>query len=520
MLKDKILLTLIELFIKEKKYKDASNYATKYFDLTKPITEEKIKIVSEAGQLFLYLKEYDNAGKYFKYIADNATTSAVKNMGIYWSAETYLLEKNLDQALKLFNKLIKDPSWKEKSTFKIAQIYLKQKKLDKAAEVLKLLTTEFPKSQLKPSPLFLYAITLKKIKQNSSDAINYFIKFAKSAPTDTNASEAYFEAATLSMKNHDYEQAIDYFQKILTNYKDSKNIPNVLYKLMYANSLADKNDIAVQYAEKLIEKYPKSKFAPQAAVWLINYYKNNTEYDKAIAAVITSQKEFEKKPQIISELLFQKAEILYLNGKKTEALKTIEEVESDYSNTSTLPECLFLKGDILSSEGKYFDAIASYLKTTQTSNNNDLNNAAWGRTGDCYFAKINYDKKNKNELLLKATEYYNKILDSASLSPLFKIQTLYKLGKCYELLNKKEKAITMFHQAVYSIILDIKNGKNPSKQWLAKSGIALAKLLQEKHTPTAAKAAIDVYKILIKNNIEPKEYFQKLIEKINKKYRF
>ena len=130
------------------------------------------------------------------------------------------------------------------------------------------------------------------------------------------------------------------------------------------------------------------------------------------------------------------------------------------------------------------------------------------------------DKKQKKVFLSKAIDYYSQILNSENLSPLFKIQTLYKTGKSYQLLNKKEKAITMFHEAFYgSILNNIDYGETPNAEWFAKSGISLAKLLQEENSPTAAKAAVQVYKILIKHNIQPIQNFNMLISKISNNYK-
>ena len=517
-IKDKVLLCLTELLIKQKRYKDAANYTSKYLVLTKPVTSEKIRIAYETGQALLRIKEYGNALKYFNYTADNGTNSVEKGKGKYWIAETILLENKYEQALLLFNKLKENSYWKEKSTFKIAQIYLEQKKVKKAAVVLSSLLSNYPKSKLQPSPAFLYAVTLRELGKDQ-DAIADFIKFAKNNPMDINASRAYFEAGCLSINNCNYKQGIDYLLKILTNYQDSDKIPSVLYRLLYANYLEGNYKTAQKYAKRLIKQYPNSKFILQTLLWQVNYYRNNKEYDKALNALIVLQKQFSKKPLIISEILYNKAYILNLKGESTDALNTISKVENSYSTTPILSECLFLKGDILSSDGNYLDAASCYLKATQTTKNQDLNNAAWGRVGDCYFAKINYDKKTKKELLLNAIKYYNKILDSDNLSPLFKIQTLYKIGKCYQLLDKNEKAITMFHEAVYGIILNIKHGENPSTEWFAKSAIALAKLLQERNTPVADKAAIDVYKTLIKYNIQPVQEFKLRIQKINNNYK-
>ena len=426
--KDKILLRLIEILIKDKEYTKAVDCTSKYLNLSVPSTSDKIKIACETGQVLLYIKKDNEAMKYFKYIADNGTNSIEKSKGKYWYAETVLLEGKYEQALNLFSELKKDTThWKEKCTYKIAEIYIKQKNIKKAAEALEALIATYPKCKLLPSPVFLYAITLKKMGK-TEDAISVFAKFAKDNPTDKNASQAYFNAGSLSLNTGNYAQGIDYFQKILANYKKTDKTPNVLYKLLYANYLANNSEASTKYADRLLKQYPNSEFVLQTLFWKINYYINNKRYNDALESLAKIEKKFTEKPLIISRVLYNRAFILNLEGKTADALTALSKLEHNYSATPMLPKCLFLKGDILSSEGKYLDAISFYLKATLVTEDSVLNIASWGRAADCYFAMINFvnDEKEKQDSLLKAVEYYNKIISKKTISPLFKIQTLYK----------------------------------------------------------------------------------------------
>jgi tetratricopeptide (TPR) repeat protein len=172
----------------------------------------------------------------------------------------------------------------------------------------------------------------------------------------------------------------------------------------------------------------------------------------------------------------------------------------------------------LSSLGKYQDAIASYTEARAKSNDEDLLTASTGRIGDCYFATLNY-AQDKKQALLDAITSYQKVLSPKSISIFIKTQTLYKLGKSYELLEEIEKAIEAYHEAFYSNIICMEQEKNPSKIWMVKSAIALTRLLQEKNTPEGADAAIKILKELIKFNIEPVSDFQQRIDEIRSLYK-
>ncbi len=520
-IRDKVLLLLIDIVIREKKYKDITEYASKYFLFGKTATQDKIKIAQEVGNILFHLKEYDKANKYFSFIDNNATTDQEREIGQYWKAKTLIAQGKLEEALTILQKLeTKDSRLQEKAKFKTIEIFIKQKDYKKAVQELKLFITQYPESQLTPSPLFLYAIILKRLGK-TNDAISKLQYFAEKNPDNSNAPLAYLEAGYLSVLQNNYTEAKNMFNKILKQYKDSAQIPDALYWLLYTNYLDGNNSNSEEYAKNLLELYPESTFTKQALQWQINYYIENKEYAKATISLKTLEKLFTNQDDIISEVIYLKAYVLYKEKKIKEALNALKELEDNYSTSPILAKCLYLKGDILVSEGEYLDAIASYLKSTQVTDNPSINIAAWGRVGDCYFAMINYtkEKDEKEDSVYKAIEYYDKILAEDEVSPLFRIQTLYKLGKCYELLDKPEEAITKYHEAVYGNILNSKNDISPCREWFAKSGIALARLLQDKNTPIAAEAAISVYKTLIKYNIQPKQDFEQRIKEISMKYK-
>ena len=519
-IRDKILLLLIQIMLKEKKFNEIATYASKYFLFDKTATQDKTQIAQEVGKILFYLKNYEEADKYFSYIVNNETAKQEKEIGQYWKAKALIAQNKFKDALSILQKLeTENDDLQEKAKFKIIEVYIKQENYQKAVQDLKLFITQYPESKLTPSPLFLYAIMLKRLGK-TNDAISKLQYFAEKNQNNPLAPLAYLEAGYLCVLQNNYLEAKKMFNKILTQYKDSAQTPDALYWLLYTSYLDGNSNSSEEYADSLLKHYPSSAFTKQALEWQINYYINNKKYTKAIASLKTLEAAFSDQPDMISETIYMKAYVLFKERKIEEALNTLKELEDNYSTTPVLAKCLFLKGDILASKGEYLDAVASYLKSTQVTDNPSINTAAWGRVGDCYFAMVNYikEKDEKEDSIYKAIEYYDKILAEEEISPLFRIQTLYKLGKCYELLDKPEEAIAKYHEAVYGDILN-NDDISPCREWFAKSGIALARLLQDKHSPIAAEAAISVYKTLIKYNIQPKQDFEQRIKEISKNYK-
>ena len=516
-MKNRVLRCLLHILDSKKEYQRILDVSKKYFKLTKPADSEKLAVALLIGQANLKLDKYDNALVYFNFIADNGSTAYLKGEGNYWIAETAHLQQKYQQALELFKKTAKNyPEWKENALFKTAQIYMTQKNYHKAIEVFSIFLQEYPNSKLTPSPLFLFAMALKNADK-SRKAITILIQFAEKEPNSTNASTAYLEAGNLAIGLSEYKEAITYYKQILENKADIQLMPVALYKLINANFLAGNSDESVKYTHILLKDYPDSVFTKHALFWVSNYYTTMDEYKKSIETLNIIESKYSKNPAISATVLYEKASVLSLSDNKSAALTLLMKVEKDHPESTEIQKSYFLTGDVLSSEGKYKEAATNYLKASTYNTSPEITTAAYGRVGDSYFSMLNYTK-NKKEVLSNAIKYYHKVLSTVDISILFKIQTLYKVGKCYELLGNDKQATVMYYEAVYGSLLDMKQGEKPSREWFIKSGIALTRLLQKKNTPMAAEAAISVYKTMIKYKIQPVNDFKEEIKLISKEY--
>lgn len=516
-IRSKILLTLSYAMIKEKQFTGVGELADKYFSFSLSKDPDVVNLAELFGKNALELKQYDNAKNFFDYIINNTKDEKYIGNAKYWKAEIAFNRKDYASAMVQYQSIKKDFSFlKEGSLFKEAQIYIAQNNYTKAAKTLKTLLTEFPNSKLEPSPIFMYGVTLEKIEKYQ-EAINQFITYANNNPTAGNASTAYYEAGSAAMIIQKPDVAVEYFEKIISSYKNTIIEKETLYKLVYVNLLLNNFDKAAKYAELLSKNYPNTDSSIQTQFWLANYYQSNRQFNEAIKklqAIINSNKD----NSVVANAYFKQANAYYEAGNSASALQTLQVLQARYPDNTIISASYFLQGDILSSLGKYSDAIASYNEAHTKSNNEELSIASIGRIGDCYFSTLNY-VQDKKQTLMDAITNYKKVLSIKNISIFIKTQTLYKLGKSYELLEDIGKAIETYHEAFYSNIIYMEQEKNPSKVWMVKSAIALTRLLQEKNTPEGAEAAIKILKELIKFNIEPVSDFQQRIDEIRGLYK-
>lgn len=513
----KILLTLTSAMIKEKQFTRVGELADKYFPFSPSKDPDVLELAELFGKNALELKQYDNAKDFFDYVISNAKDTIYAGNAKYWKAEIAFNRKDYTSAMEQYKSIEKKfPFLKEESLFKQAQICIAQDNYIEAANILSILLTEFPDTKLEPSPLFMYAVALEKIGDYQK-SIEQYVRYATTKPNAGNAGTAYYEAGSIALIIQKPDIAIEYFEKIINSYKNTIIEKDTLYKLVYTNLLIHNFDKAAKYAEQLTKNYPDADSSVQAQFWLANYYQSNRQFNEAIKklqTIIDSNKD----TLTISNAYLKQANIYYEAKNNAKALQILQILQAKYPDSNIIPDSYFLQGNIFSSIGKYSDAITSYKKASTEANNEELSMASIGRIGDCYFAALNYTQ-DKKQTLLNAVSSYQKILSEKNLSTFIKTQTLYKLGKSYELLEDIEKATEAYHEAFYSNIIYMEQEKNPSKIWMVKSAIALTRLLQEENTPEGAEAAIKILNELIKFNIEPISNFQQKIDEIRSLYK-
>ncbi len=514
----KILLVLTEALVAEKRNSDISALSEKYFSFTQPPEPDAIVLTSLFGQNALTMGNYTLANQYFDYIISKSKDKEQIGAAMYDKAESLFLQKSYLPALNEFISVQKKyPNLREKCLFRESQIFINQNDYKSAEKTLKLLVNDFPDSDLNPSPFFMYAAVLEKLK-SYDDAITEFIKYAHANPNSDLAPNAYYEAGSICLLTQKYANSALYLKQIIDNYNKSSLMKNSLYKLVFVSISLKKIDDAIKYSKMLSNSFPDSEYSYQIRFWLSNYYEQNGQFDNSLKILDSLLKDSNNKPLIISECYYRQALILFQIGENSKSLECISILEAKYPDSEVLPLSLYLRGDILSSEGKYNEAIQAYQSAFDKSKDSQTSIASLGRIGDCYFAELNYSKDKEN-VINSAISNYKKVLDLPKLSVFIRTQTLYKLGKCYEVLGNKKEAIEAYHEAFYSNILEMESGRNPSKIWFVKSAIALTRLLQDENTIEEAIAAIKVLEELIKYHISPVSDFEQRIEEIKNLYK-
>ena len=518
-LKDKILLTYIDILIKIKvnPSKIFPIIEKNYVQVSNPV-KVQIDISTKIGKILYQIEDYKNALTYFSYSFKNGINREQCGEALYWEGKCYAKLGDVNKALEELKKIdSKIPEWQEKAMHETAIIYLNQKDFENCKNVLEKYLSKFPKSTINPPALFLYAAALSG-NNEISYAIQKYLEFAENNSDNELAAEAYSRAGELNLRISDFKGSMECYQKILDLYPKSVIIPEVLYKLLYSYYLSGGYKKAVEVVKDLNKKYPDSNYSQQASFWLVDYYFFDKKFDKALEQLNIIGEKYQKNKELQNRILYKEADVYFKMKEYQSALEKIDKYIKNCKNQEKLGRAYFLQGDIYSEENSFDRAIESYKNVLTLNSGIELKTASQGRIADCYFAVINFadDRDGAVKLALNA---YKELLKYRKLSKFFVIQTNYKLGKCYEILDDTESAIMSYHKALYENIISIDGDKEYDAEWMAKAGIALSRILLEKNTREAAEKAIKIYGTLIEYGIQPENDYKKRISEIMMKYK-
>jgi tetratricopeptide (TPR) repeat protein len=216
------------------------------------------------------------------------------------------------------------------------------------------------------------------------------------------------------------------------------------------------DSLQLSQIKKIIEKYPDSLLLAER---LIEYYRNNGEYDSAIAVTDNAL----KKDSNVAELWDIKATLHFENEDTLNAIKALENA----INIFPLPEYIISLGTLYAQTKnpkalKLAEALMNADKAKASKEALFIKGLYFNYTGDTKKAISFFDSCIKIDYAYmfayreKAIALYNQAKYEEALRVLTRAVTVqnnfdegyYWMGNCYKKLNKKEEAIQSYHTAL------------------------------------------------------------------------
>lgn len=346
------------------------------------------------GYSYLMNNKYSLAADAFRQfiaVADNEPVN-IKFDAYLRYADALFLNKNIDEAAKMYKKVIDDyPLKADYAYLSYAKIFGIKGQLKEKIKYLDLLITNFPNSSYVPEALYEKGLSQELIDE--VDAIKTYKLIYTKYPDHPLANKAMLKEALILRNQKEFDEAIALLQQLIVKYKNSESEKDAWIALRETYTDADRINEFFSFAQS----YGKTISSGEQEEMLYNTAENKfmtTDYQGAIAAFNQYLQNFPDGSFSINAH-FYRGEANYALGNFDNALQDYLYVSN--TNSRFTESSLFKAARIYYNRNEYEACIPLYEKLLQISQ-----------------VKINKIEAMRN--LLKAYEYinnYDKVIEIA-----------------------------------------------------------------------------------------------------------
>jgi len=353
----------------------------------------------------------------------------------YYYAHIAYSEKNYETALKHFERVETDETFRDVVNYYIIQIYALQDKYDELiTRSLPLLEMATDKRTAEIARLTGHAYFQKGEYKN---ALKYFNKYLSSNPSGISPVDNY-EIAFSYYKSNDYPQAIKYFQSVATS-KDSLS-QNAYYHLGDCYIKTNQKRFAFNAFNSAFKIKADPALTEEA---LFNYAKLAVElsYNPYNEAVNALQDYLARYPESArrDELYGYLADLYLLTKNYKNALTSIQHIKKrSVRLDAAYQRIAYYRGIELFNESDYDGAISLFAQARELTSDNSIKALSSYWAGEAYYRTARWDK---------AIESYNKfqVTPGAQNEAFFSISN-YNIGYSYFKKKDYAKAATSFRK--------------------------------------------------------------------------
>jgi tetratricopeptide (TPR) repeat protein len=471
-----------------------------------------LRSACESVSLLIALKNYAKADEIVR-TAVALDAPDARGRAALLSAEISFAKEEWLKAADLFAKLANDfPEYRERGLLGEIKAYYSAGNYEKTISLVEKDKGVFLSSEVLQDAFFINAMAMKKLGKKREASL-IFLSFSEKYPNSPLASQGIFEAAKISLEEGEYKDGAEKFALLYSKYPDSALAANALYRKIYCGYLSGdlkqtENDITL-----ITAKYPRSEYSAFALIWLADMNKNAGKDEEAEKIYPKILKEYPDFKELAAEALYELAVLSRKKGETQKALSLLDELSEKFPEQSHCSEGYFLRGDILSGNSEYEKAIPFFMKASVKRPGSLLAVASFGRLGDCYFALSPNDPSN----LVKAADYYRKVLDSP-LAPIdIREQAMFKFGRCEEKLGDYGAALAKYRELIYNYEADWDRGLKRDALWLSKSGDSAIKIYLEKGNEDGLEMSEKLYSKLLDMGVDTIKQMRQNIDALREK---
>ena len=483
-----LLLRGARLLASAKSYERAIALFTQVTGDNRIPTEQRLGAAREAAVTAQAAGRPEVARRMYRYLIEQAETPDQRLEGNYLFGEYSFREKNFRQAADLLKTVAESGSNRaDAARYRLLQSLVELKRYKEAEPVAEALRRS-PVQIHATSADFYRALLLEKAGR-SAEARSEYLKFLVAHPDSEYSPQALFSAAELAMELREYPAAAREFFEFAEKNPKSGSAPAALYQAMQSSYFA-RNAAETRRAIELLEKkYPDSPVVTESRLQLADYLIRDADYDGALAQLAAVEKySAAGSPETASELLYDRARIARLQRREEQALKFLERLLKEYPSNAFGADAALAAGNLKADQGNYQEALKFYeraLALGPAGRNAELTR---GRIADARY-NIYAETLDKNDLD-QAAAIYRELADGSG-NPQVMLQSLYKYGKCCELMDEREDALRAYEKLLYLAGDLQRRGIAPDPVWTSRGAYQAVLLNLKDGTPASARRALE-----------------------------
>lgn len=540
---------LVNLLINESLFNDA----LRWIDIIQAEAlskEEAIDLQFKKAKIFLFLERSNDAEFAYQVILDAAENNLSIAKAYYGRGISLWNLGRSEEAAYMFNNAYKikvNDTINIQSILKAGDAYYKSSMYDEAELCYLKFIDEYPNDLNYPQALYQLGLSIARIGRRS-DALNCFKEVCDQFPDNTYSIQSRLRIADILIAEKKWEDAIKTYI-LIEKYSKDKNIRAyskmqhglLLYQLGFYNEAYDifvliiKNNPASEHAlqaqyltgfclymmDKVKEaldicrtftsKYPDSKWTPDVLFWLAQQAYNSKNFSEAEILFLNIFDNYFTH-RLAEQSLFRAGKSSMKQAFYNKAVERFNLLVRSFPNSKIIPEARFHQGDALTELGEYARAILAYEEILKKFPQDEIADIALGRIGDCQFSLASNQVSRYKEALAK----YQTLLERGNLSIEFKMQCLYKAGRCEMKLGNIEQGFDYYMSVVYYFINEDIEKSLSNLTWFTRSAFAAAELQVKINNFKGACAIYErVMNANIPSSIEAKRRYNILLSKNN-----
>ena len=393
--------------------------------------------------------------------------------GDFLLAEIFVRLKKSDLYLRKYESIAEQ--WPERAAeayLKAASACLDDRLPDQVLAFLKKLNRH-PGSFRKNQVRYL-AAAARAQKNQRAEALELYNEFLNLADKkDPLVPQALFHSGLLAFSMQNMSLAAERLSRFRKEFPRHELTPLAISWLIQVYAI--QNDVISAERETWLlgEQYPDSEYAVDALFRLASHYAEEGAREKAMSALSKLSRDA-RFPRIQARAIYELANQAWRNGEKKAAIEYLTRLYEKFPESPVLADAWYLHGDILRSSSDFNSAVQFYRKVLEMHPNPVQAAAAYGSIGDCLLAVAAQDPVSRKNELLSAIQSYKSARELPGCPPPFEVMTMYRTGRCLELLGKYQEASEQYRKILYKFPASEAKCHPVETVWCVRAAEALA----------------------------------------------